>query len=98
MMRPASALSAPRYQKDEGRNRPSLLSFRGLGRRGRIERRLDRSLDRGADIDAERALLAGNAVDGGLGDQIAIELDGAGRVVIAGDREVDLVRDRSWNR
>ena len=72
-----------------------LASFRRLfGRLGRglFEHRLDRSLDGCADIHAERALLAGDAVERRLGDQVAIERDGAGRVVIARDREIDLVR------
>src|SRR5215207_1620685 len=97
MMRLAPALSAPKYEKDEGRIRPSLLRFRCLGGRclggrGRLECRLDRSLGQSADVDAERTLLASDAVDCSLGDQIAIELDGAGRVVIARNREIDLVR------
>ncbi len=46
----------------------------------------------GAEIDAKRALAAGNAVQRRAGDQVAIERDGAAGVVIAGDREGDAVR------
>ena len=48
-------------------------------------------LFRSAEVDARSALTARNAVDGGAGDQIAIERDGAAGVVIGRNRESDAV-------
>src|SRR5262245_44655270 len=76
----------------EGPERASVSSFRRCLFGSGIQRRLDRSLGRCADVDAERALLTGNAIDRRLGDKIAVERNRALRVVIAGDRIVDLVR------
>ena len=44
-------------------------------------------LCRGADVDAGLALGAADAVDGGPGDQVAVERDRAAGVVVAGDRD-----------
>src|ERR1700742_1295133 len=45
-----------------------------------------------ADVDAEIALRARDAVDGGLRDQLAVERDGAAGVVIAGHGVSDALR------
>src|SRR5690606_9546145 len=52
---------------------------RGLGRRFRGF----------TDIDAQSTLLALDAVDGSLGDQIAVERNGARGIIIARDRVID---------
>ena len=46
----------------------------------------------GTDVDAGVGLAAGEAVKRGLGDEVAVQRDGAARVVVAWDREVDAVR------
>jgi hypothetical protein len=73
--------------------------MRGTGRcpgraaLGRLsERFLDRRFRQLADVDAGRTHLGGHAVECCARNQIAIERDRAGRIVVAGDRVVDAVR------
>src|SRR5215470_13482267 len=57
-----------------------------------------------ADVDTHVALRARNAIDGGTRDQVAVERDGATRVVVTRNDERDAVRvavgvddGRDWN-
>src|SRR5690606_20238414 len=68
------------------------LGGRRVSDRSLVQSRLDGGLGRSAQVNAQCALLASDAVNGSLGDQVAVKLNGTRGVVIAGDREVDLVR------
>ena len=62
--------------------------FRGqLTGQGRLHRRF-----RSAQVDARIGLAGGQAVEDGVGDQVAIKLQSAGGVVITRDRIGDAVR------
>src|SRR5690349_5237714 len=77
------------------RNRPGPQARSSqTGRRSGLggENRLFRSLLGGAEVGATASRRAADAVDGGLRDQRAVELEGAAGVVIARDREIDRVR------
>src|SRR5690606_715433 len=65
----------------------------GLGGLGFAQHRLVR-VDRGAEVDAGGGLAGGQAVEDGVGDQVAVGLDGAGGVVVARDRIGDAIRIR----
>jgi len=54
-------------------------------------RRLDRRTRGGANINTAANLVFGEAVQNRIRNQVAIKLDGARGVVVAGDREGDLV-------
>src|SRR5690606_40868573 len=76
-----------------GASRISGAWRRSLVSGGRLfQRRLNRGFFRSADVEAERALLALDAVDRRTSDQVAVKLDGARGVIISRDRVVDDVR------
>src|SRR5690606_36528391 len=78
-----------------GRNTPPVASWvSGVGfvSRSISQRRLKRSFFGSTDVEAERTLLALNAVDGCTSDQVAVELDCARCVIVARDRVVNNVR------
>ena len=84
-------LAAAKAASSSGSGWPPVRPRRRLGRGAHAQRRLNRRI-RGADIDAHGHLALGQAVEHGVGDQVAIELQRAGGVVIARDRIGDADR------